>query len=140
MLPLVGLLLALLGPAPDPPPQATGAAHPPLVISSMSGRDLYQFYCATCHGKDGKGSGPVVPALRQRPPDLTTMASRNGGTFPRERALSFITGDPRELPAAHGSSEMPVWGPIFKALDPNDKANRIRIENVVDYLASIQQK
>ena len=136
---ILALLLALLGPAPDSPRQPPGSAHPPLVISSMAGRDLYQFYCATCHGKDGKGSGPVVPALRQRPPDLTTMAARNGGTFPRDVALSLVTGG-RELPAAHGSREMPVWGPIFHALDANDTANRLRIENVVDYLGSLQQK
>jgi hypothetical protein len=35
---------------------------------------------------------------------------------------------------------MPVWGPIFQALDPQDKLNRIRIENVVSFVESIQSK
>ena len=35
---------------------------------------------------------------------------------------------------------MPVWGPIFQALDPQDRMNRIRIENVVAFIESIQTK
>jgi hypothetical protein len=33
---------------------------------------------------------------------------------------------------------MPVWGPIFSALDSNDRMNRVRIANIVDYIASMQ--
>ena len=120
--------------------QTTGQSKPPLVISSMYGKDLFEFYCATCHGRDGKGDGPVVSALRVRPPDLTTIAKRNGGTFPKARVEEILTGAKTPLPASHGSTEMPVWGPIFRALDPNDPANKVRIANVVDYIASIQQK
>jgi len=115
----------------------TGPANPPLIISSVSGRDLFEFYCASCHGRDGNGKGPVAPALRVPPPDLTRIAARNDGVFPKARIEALLTGD-RNIPPAHGSSDMPVWGPIFSALDSNDRMNRVRIANIVDYIASIQ--
>ena len=62
--------------------QTTGPRIPPLVIRSLAGADLFAAYCATCHGKNGKGKGTVVPALKVAPPDLTLIARRNGGTFP----------------------------------------------------------
>ena len=42
--------------------------------------------------------------------------------------------------AAHGSREMPVWGPIFSGLDPSPARTQMRIENLVQYIESIQQK
>lgn len=111
---------------------------PPLVISSMYGRDLYQFYCATCHGRDGKGAGPAAVSLKIPPPDLTRLGRRNGGAFSQAAVEQFITGQER-MPSAHGSSDMPVWGPIFKSLDPSDARTRVRIANIVSYLESIQQ-
>jgi mono/diheme cytochrome c family protein len=119
--------------------QQTGRKPAPLVIPSMAGGDLFRFYCATCHGVDGKGDGPVASALNRRPADLTTIARRNGGTFPTDRVERFVTGV-REPTAAHGSEAMPVWGPIFQALDPQDSLNRIRIANVVSFVESIQVK
>ena len=120
--------------------QTTGPANPPLVMTSMYGRDLFEFYCAPCHGRNGKGGGPAAPALRTQPPDLTTITARNGGAFPKARIESFVTGEQSNVPAAHGSRDMPIWGPIFKGLDPNSTANRVRVSNVVEYLASIQGK
>ena len=125
------------------PPSASGQAarqqNPSLVISSMSGRDLFEFYCASCHGRDGKGRGPVAPALKNPPPDLTTIAQRSGGLFPRVRVQSLVTGD-GEPPTAHGSKEMPVWGPIFRGLDPSDTMNKVRIANIVGHIESMQAK
>jgi mono/diheme cytochrome c family protein len=118
--------------------QTTGQKNPPLVISSMHGRDLFEFYCAPCHGRDGKGSGPVVAALKTPPPDLATITSRNGGTFPRARVESLVTGDGIRLTPAHGSKEMPVWGPIFRGLDARDITNKVRISNIVSYIESMQ--
>jgi hypothetical protein len=73
------------------------------------------------------------------PPDLTALAVRNGGTFPHARVEELVTGD-RDVPPAHGSRDMPVWGPIFRGLDPDDRLNRVRIGNIVEYLAAIQTK
>lgn len=120
--------------------QVTGPKLPALIIPSMYGQDLFNFYCASCHGRDGKGRGPVVPALTVSPPDLTLLTARHGGTFPRAFVESFVTGSRAPLVPAHGSKDMPVWGPIFLALDPaNSTANRVRIENIVSYIESIQE-
>jgi mono/diheme cytochrome c family protein len=112
---------------------------PPLVIASMTGRDLFQFYCATCHGKDARGGGPAAAALKTSPADLTGISRRRDGRFPRPEIIAFVS-DGKPMIAAHGSAEMPVWGPIFRALDPSDTRARVRIENLVGYLESIQTK
>ncbi len=120
--------------------QTTAPRNPPLVISSMSGRDLFEFYCASCHGRDGKGGGPVVSSLKSPPPDLTTIAQRSGGTFPRARVESLVAGDREWVTTVHGSREMPVWGPIFRGLDPRDTMNKVRIANIVRHIEAMQAK
>ena len=110
---------------------------PPLTVESLGGRESFQFYCAPCHGADGRGNGPTASALTTRPADLTSLARRNDGAFPRERVLAFVTGTGRPL-AAHGSSEMPVWGPIFRGLDPSDARVARRVDNIVEYVGSLQ--
>jgi mono/diheme cytochrome c family protein len=105
----------------------------------MTGHDSFYFYCATCHGADGKGGGPTAAALRVTPPDLTLLTRRARGTFPRTELEAFVAGSGRAIPA-HGSGDMPVWGPIFRSLDPSDIRVKVRIANLVDYLAAIQTK
>jgi mono/diheme cytochrome c family protein len=121
----------------DVQPQSRGT--PQLVVKSMSGRDLYQFYCASCHGCDAKGTGPVAASLKTVPADLTRLAAGNGGVFPGDRIASLVSGRARTSPA-HGSSDMPVWGPIFRSLDSRSGYDEIRIANIVRYLESIQAK
>lgn len=116
--------------------QGRGQQTPPILIESLAGRDSFDLYCAACHGSGGRGDGPVAPALRTRPADLTSLARRNGGAFPRDRVREFIKGTGRVL-AAHGTSEMPVWGPIFHAFE-SDARVRERIANLVSYVESIQ--
>jgi mono/diheme cytochrome c family protein len=118
--------------------QTTGPANPPLVIRSLVGSDLFEFYCASCHGRDGKGNGPVASALKVPPPDLTLLARRNGGAFPDERVKTFVTNNRDVLTSAHGTSDMPVWGPVFRALESSDARVKVRIANIVAYLKSIQ--
>jgi len=120
--------------------QPADPKNPNLVITSMVGRDLFEFYCSSCHGRDGKGAGHAAPALKVPPPDLTTLAQRNRGTFPADRVAASIKGEGRLRTPAHGSSDMPVWGPIFKGLDSRDAVNAARIENLVKYIESIQAK
>lgn len=118
--------------------QKTGPASPPPVIESMYGPDLYRHYCATCHGKDAKGGGPASAALKVPPPDLTRLARARNGVFPARDVEAIIRGD--ATVTAHGSSDMPVWGPIFYALDPSDARVKARITALVAHIASIQQK
>ena len=110
---------------------------PPLGLESLAGRESFQFYCAPCHGTDGRGNGPTAAALTTRPADLTSLARRNDGQFPRDRVRAVVTGAGRPLPA-HGSSEMPVWGPIFRALDPSDARVTRRVDNIVGFVESLQ--
>ena len=45
------------------------------------------------------------------------------------------------MPSAHGSTEMPVWGPVFLALtDMNQAAVRQRINDLNEYIKSLQVK
>ena len=118
--------------------QTTGPATPPLVIASMAGNDLYQAYCASCHGRQGGGDGPTAPALKSPMPDLRTLARRQGGSFPSARVIALVTHGEALSSPAHGSREMPVWGPIFRALDPNDTRATVRISAIVEFVASMQ--
>lgn len=119
---------------------AKGAAHPipsPL-IRSIQGPALFHAYCASCHGTDAKGGGPMVASLRVKPTDLTRISARNGGVFPKMRVERIISGE--EQPASgHGSSAMPVWGPIFSQVENDRDFGRVRIDNLARYLDSIQQ-
>lgn len=132
----LGLLLAILV-ATRIDGQAQRQPAPSLVPESLAGSDSFEFYCASCHGRTGTGDGPIASALRSRPADLTTLARRNDGKFPRDRVIAFVTGTGRAL-AAHGPTEMPVWGPLFRAFDPSDARVRQRIENLVTHVESLQ--
>ena len=96
-------------------------------------------YCASCHGKDAKGKGPAAASLKTPPPDLTVLAQKNDGKFPKTRVMETISGE--NAMKAHGSREMPVWGPYFLALSGmKEKAAKARVEDLANYLESIQSK
>ncbi len=112
---------------------------PAPVTSAASGHEMYVSYCASCHGKDAKGDGPAAPALKTPPPDLTTLAQRNGGKFPTFRVRSILDG--QQTLVAHGDQEMPVWGPIFRTMSGRDeRVVQLRIANLTRYLESLQEK
>ena len=107
-------------------------------ILPLDGARIFRNYCASCHGVNGSGDGPVAPALKTKVPLLTTLAQRNHGTFPTARVRRIIAGD--ESHAAHGSREMPVWGPVFHQIENDQDLGYVRLQNVTEYLISIQQK
>ena len=108
----------------------------PLIIS-IQGPALYKAYCASCHGVDAKGEGPMAKSLNVKPSDLTRIAARSGGKFPLMRIERTIAGE--EQPArGHGTSEMPVWGPIFSRIERDQDLGRVRIDNLARYLRDIQ--
>jgi len=109
---------------------------PPLALQSLTGKDSFDRYCATCHGVTGRGDGALAPSLRRGPADLTTLAQRNGGTFPRGQVAASVEGTGRDLPA-HGPTQMPLWGGIFRWLD-TEARTRVRISNLVAYVESLQ--
>ena len=107
-------------------------------VHTLNAATIFHDYCAACHGPGGKGDGPVAPALKETVPDLTVLARRSGGTFPRERVRRIIEGD--ETMAPHGTREMPVWGPVFHQIESDQDLGNVRIDNLLRYLESLQQK
>jgi len=107
--------------------------------SPASGKEMFDAYCAACHGKAGKGDGPVAPALKVPPADLTLLARQNKGKFPALRVARAITGEAGV--SAHGSKEMPVWGPVFMSMShQHESVVHLRVANLTDYVRSLQQK
>ena len=78
---------------------------------AVQGEALFGFYCATCHGKEATGNGPMSPSLVVAPTNLTTLAARNDGVFPTTRVVMRIDG--RDPLVSHGSM-MPVYGDFFE--------------------------
>jgi mono/diheme cytochrome c family protein len=129
-------LAALVLSAQEPKPKLEVA--PVRNRGLTKGPELYQAYCAPCHGKDGKGDGPAAAALKTTPTDLTTLAKTHGGKFP-VGGVREVLGGGSSTPA-HGSAEMPVWGPIFRSMHSNQSIAALQVDNLVHYLESIQSK
>ena len=112
---------------------------PPERSDVEAGKQTYLEYCAACHGVDGRGFGPVASELKTPPTDLTTLSRAHGGRFPEDYVVQVLLfGKP--IPA-HGSVDMPIWGPIFGVRENgNEAAVRVRIKNLCDYLAALQVK
>lgn len=120
-------------------PKAQVKKIPAPYTPASSGKDMYVAYCASCHGKDGKGEGPAASALKSVPTDLTQLTAKNGGSFPENQVSQTIRGDFDT--SSHGSKDMPVWGPIFASMGTtSDGVTQLRIRNLTKYIASLQQK
>lgn len=105
--------------------------------SPVDGKQMYMNYCAPCHGSDGRGYGPVAATLKTPPTNLTVMSKSNGGKFPAAH-LTAVLDFGSEVPA-HGTAEMPVWGPILAKMDQGSRQQRdLRISNLGRYLRQIQ--
>ena len=120
------------------------------------GKSEFQSSCASCHGTDAKGKGPVSGQLKIPPPDLTMLAKNNNGVSPTNALFETIHGL-KTIPA-HGTREMPIWGERFNPIvnlphdvDPYywkmaglerspEVVVRTRILAVIDYLNRVQQK
>jgi len=76
-----------------------------------AGSELFAKHCATCHGLDATGNGPMSPNLILQPTDLTVLAGANNGVFPTLRVVQRIDG--REPLVSHGSP-MPIFGDFFE--------------------------
>lgn len=114
-------------------------------ISSAEDRAKTDFInnCASCHGEDGTGNGPMSVELKVKTPDLTTLTKGNGSEFPYLKIRKIIDGSyATGTLRSHGSKDMPVWGDVFRrnTSDYSSYADaQARIMNIVDYLARIQK-
>ena len=107
--------------------------------SPASGKEMYLQYCASCHGKDGKGDGPAAPALKVAPSNLATLTARNNGTFPEIKVSRIIEGS--DDLAAHGSRDMPTWGQVFHQMEGGGPpTGKLRVANLTAYVKSLQGK
>ena len=123
----------------------TAAAQAPKVLKqtnartsdAWSGDQLFREFCAVCHGIDAKGNGPAAPALKSAPTDLTQFSRRNNSKYPELRMRDILNN--REAVPAHGNSEMPVWGDIFKSISANQTFGQMRVDALVKYIQTIQK-
>ncbi|HMV48046.1 MAG TPA: c-type cytochrome [Blastocatellia bacterium] len=106
-------------------------------VKEDRGQKLFMQYCASCHGADGKGGGPVAATLKTAIPNLTTYEKRNG-KFDQLRVQNIIAGEVGVL--AHGSKEMPVWGYIFRQKAGGNSTSKLNVFALATYIKSIQQK
>lgn len=105
------------------------------------GAELYLHHCATCHGLDATGHGPMAGVLVIQPTNLTELSGQDG-TFPTARVVARIDG--RDPLVSHGSP-MPVYGPYFEGQDTAIKAptgqpilTSMPIADLVAYLETLQ--
>jgi mono/diheme cytochrome c family protein len=118
----------------------TQIKHVPVkATNAASGQEMYASYCGVCHGANATGNGPAQSALKIPATDLTTLSEKNGGKYPAMHVSSVLRGD-AEL-AAHGSKDMPVWGPLFRNMSQGHDAEvQQRIANINAYIESLQKK
>jgi mono/diheme cytochrome c family protein len=104
------------------------------------GAYLFKTYCATCHGTTGRGDGPLADSMRRRPSNLTEIAKRNKGVYPKDLVAQIIDG--RTKVPGHGGPDMPVWGDAFmRTSESTDEASvKHRIQALADYLETIQAR
>lgn len=119
---------------------APAIQHVPITnVPSNSGQAMFKSYCAVCHGTDGKGNGPAATAMKTQPTDLTLLAQKNGGKYPSAHVAAVIRGQ-ATLPA-HGSQDMPIWGPLFSSISQGHESQvQQRTTNLVSYIETLQAK
>jgi mono/diheme cytochrome c family protein len=136
---LLGVLWCLSNGAAQVGRGGEGPTGKTRLINSIEGPDLYKAYCASCHGTDARGRGPVAKSLKVPPSDLTRISAHSGGVFPLERITRIISGE-EQVDAGHGTREMPVWGPIFSYVESDRDFGRVRIDNLARYLRQLQRQ
>lgn len=108
------------------------------VTSAASGEEMFNTYCAVCHGKEGRGDGPAASEFKTPPANLTLLAKNNNGKFPSSYVEEVIRTGPRDA-KAHGSKDMPVWGTLFAHI--SDEATvKLRIRNLTNYIETLQAR
>lgn len=83
----------------------------------------------------------MASSLVQRPADLTALSKNNGGAYPSTHIISVLQFG--AAAPAHGTAEMPVWGPVFAQMNPSYSEKDVialRVSNLARYIESLQVK
>ena len=107
--------------------------------SAASGQEMFNTYCAVCHGNDAKGDGPAAAALKVPPPNLTMLSRRHGGKYPTAYVETVLKFGVETFPA-HGAEDMPIWGPVLRATSVDAPEAELRIQSLNRYIESLQAK
>ncbi len=109
----------------------------------VRGKELYLENCATCHGVNLDGQGPMAGVMTLKPTNLTRLQAENQGEFPLLRVVKRIDG--RDPLVSHGSP-MPVYGDFFEGNDTALKTATGQpvmtsgaVADLVAYLKEVQQ-
>jgi mono/diheme cytochrome c family protein len=134
------VVISALAVGQQAPAQTPTVKHVPITNTpSNSGKEMFNSYCAVCHGTDGKGNGPAASAMKTAPIDLTALAQKNGGKYPAQHVAAVIRG--QAITPSHGSQDMPIWGPLFSSISQGHEAQvQQRITNLVTYIETLQAK
>ena len=118
-------------------------SSPALAQDAERGEALFGLHCASCHGREAQGNGPMASVLTVQPSNLRTLTQRYDGVFPVERVVTRIDG--RDPLVSHGS-DMPVYGWFFEGQDVTAKTASgqpiLTSQPVIDLMAwleSVQQ-
>jgi mono/diheme cytochrome c family protein len=122
---------------------AVAVAQPALSADNdvAEGHRYFVRYCASCHGTDGLGDGPVAKSLATSPANLRKLGDKYGMPLPAHRIAELIDG--RDTARAHGSHEMPVWGEKLYELGHGEKGETgigDVIAKIIAYLNTIQDR
>jgi mono/diheme cytochrome c family protein len=136
---LVGILSAVQGRTAGTGQQEKGLKKVDISYTApTSGAEMYKSYCAACHGTEGKGDGPAVEFLKTPPPDLRMLAQHNQGKYPSDHVAMTLRLGNRSR--AHGTSDMPLWGELFRTVDVNQSLGELRVKNLTKFIESMQLK
>lgn len=113
-------------------------SHLSLAESQNSGKAAFLKDCAVCPGSDAKGRGAFTSMLRVPPPDLTTLSRLNGGEFPAAQVRRTLAGI--NIPGAHGTGEMPIWGRRWREDGHGSAGVNARASTVMAYLRAVQEE
>ena len=125
--------LAYAGSEAPAPPQTPDKVD---MGKAIDGANTFRRYCASCHGSEARGDGPLAKDLRAQPANLTELSKRHGGEFPYDLVIETVSQG-RSV-SGHGTEDMPAWGDAFKMTEKTEEAARKMMDELAHFLWSKQ--